>query len=93
MTRLVVNFLPRSLSELTFDDLGGLPLLTFSTAPHDELLLFVRRAVELVLALLLLVILSPMLAVIAIAHQARRRRVRCSSGSRAAGCTAGRSPS
>ena len=37
------------------------------TAPHDELVLFVRRAVELVLALLLLAILSPMLAVIAIA--------------------------
>ena len=47
VTRLVVNFLPRSLSGLSFDELGGLPLLTFSTAPHDEVVLFVRRAVEL----------------------------------------------
>ena len=66
-TRLVVSFLPRSLSELSFDDLGGLPLLTFSTAPHDELVLFVRRTVELGLALALLVILSPLLLLIAVA--------------------------
>jgi exopolysaccharide biosynthesis polyprenyl glycosylphosphotransferase len=67
VTRLVVNFLPRSLSGLSFDELGGLPLLTFSTAPHDEVVLFVRRAVELVLASLLLAVLSPVLLAIAIA--------------------------
>ena len=67
VTRLVVNFLPRSLSGLAFDELGGLPLLTFSTAPHDEVVLFVRRAVELVLATLLLILLSPVLVAIAIA--------------------------
>jgi exopolysaccharide biosynthesis polyprenyl glycosylphosphotransferase len=67
VTRLVVNFLPRSLSGLSFDELGGLPLLTFSTAPHDELVLFVRRSVELVLATLLLLLLSPLLLAIAIA--------------------------
>ena len=67
VTRLVVNFLPRSLSGLSFDELGGLPLLTFSTAPHDELVLFVRRSVELVLASLLLLLLSPLLVAIAIA--------------------------
>jgi len=67
VTRLVVNFLPRSLSGLSFDELGGLPLLTFSTAPHDEVVLFVRRSVELVLASLLLMLLSPVLLAIAIA--------------------------
>jgi exopolysaccharide biosynthesis polyprenyl glycosylphosphotransferase len=67
VSRLVVNFLPRSLSGLSFDELGGLPLLTFSTAPHDELVLFVRRSVELVLASLLLLVLSPLLIAIAIA--------------------------
>ena len=65
--RLVVNFLPRSLSGLAFDELGGLPLLTFSTAPHDEVVLFVRRALELMLASLLLIALSPVLLAIAIA--------------------------
>jgi exopolysaccharide biosynthesis polyprenyl glycosylphosphotransferase len=67
VSRLVVNFLPRSLSGLSFDELGGLPLLTFSTAPHDELVLFVRRSIELVLAGLLLLVLSPLLLVIAVA--------------------------
>jgi exopolysaccharide biosynthesis polyprenyl glycosylphosphotransferase len=66
VTRLVVNFLPRSQSGLSFDELGGLPLLTFSTAPHDELVLFVRRSIELVLASALLVILSPLLLLIAV---------------------------
>jgi exopolysaccharide biosynthesis polyprenyl glycosylphosphotransferase len=66
VTRLVVNFLPRSQSGLSFDELGGLPLLTFSTAPHDELVLFVRRTIELGLATALLVILSPLLLLIAI---------------------------
>ncbi len=67
VTRLVVNFLPRSLSGLSFDELGGLPLLTFSTAPHDEVVLFVRRTLELVMAGLLLLVLSPLLVAIAIA--------------------------
>jgi exopolysaccharide biosynthesis polyprenyl glycosylphosphotransferase len=67
VTRLVVNFLPRSQSGLSFDELGGLPLLTFSTAPHDEVVLFVRRTVELVLASALLVLLSPLLLAIAVA--------------------------
>jgi exopolysaccharide biosynthesis polyprenyl glycosylphosphotransferase len=67
VTRLVVNFLPQSLSGLSFDELGGLPLLTFSTAPHDELVLFVRRSVEFVLSSLLLLLLSPLLLVIAVA--------------------------
>jgi exopolysaccharide biosynthesis polyprenyl glycosylphosphotransferase len=67
VTRLVVSFLPRSLSGLSFDELGGLPLLTFSTAPHDEVVLFFRRAVELVLATLLLLVLSPVLLAIAVA--------------------------
>jgi exopolysaccharide biosynthesis polyprenyl glycosylphosphotransferase len=64
--RLLVNFLPQSLSEVSFDEVGGMPMLTFSTAPRDELLLFVRRCADVLLALLLLVILSPVFAVVAL---------------------------
>jgi exopolysaccharide biosynthesis polyprenyl glycosylphosphotransferase len=64
--RLVVNFIPQSLSEVSFDEVGGMPMLTFSTAPRDELLLFVRRCADVMLALLLLVILSPVFAVVAL---------------------------
>ncbi len=65
-TRLVLNFLPKSLSDVSFEEFGGIPLLTFSTAPRDELLLFVRRCIDVVVALALLLILSPLLAAIAL---------------------------
>jgi exopolysaccharide biosynthesis polyprenyl glycosylphosphotransferase len=65
VTRLVVNFLPQSLSDVSFDEFGGIPMLTFSTAPRDELLLFARRCADFVLAALLLAVLSPVFAVIA----------------------------
>jgi exopolysaccharide biosynthesis polyprenyl glycosylphosphotransferase len=64
--RLLVNFLPQSLSEVSFDEVGGMPMLTFSTAPRDELLLFVRRCADVLLALVLLVILSPVFAIVAL---------------------------
>src|SRR5262249_6509326 len=59
VTRLVVNFLPQSLSDVSFDEFGGIPMLTFSTAPRDELLLFARRCADFALASLLLTLLSP----------------------------------
>jgi exopolysaccharide biosynthesis polyprenyl glycosylphosphotransferase len=65
VTRIVVNPLPRSVSSLSLDDLSGMPLLTFSSAPRDEVLLFVRRCVDVVLAAVLLVLLSPLFAVLA----------------------------
>jgi exopolysaccharide biosynthesis polyprenyl glycosylphosphotransferase len=83
VARLVVNFLPRSLSEVSFDEFAGLPLLTFSSAPRDELLLFIRRCVDVALSLALLVLLSPLLLVIAILIKATSpgpvlfRQLRC----------------
>src|SRR5262249_36588679 len=64
VTRLVVNFLPQSLSDVSFDEFGGIPMLTFSTAPRDELLLFARRCADFALASLLLTILSPVFLVV-----------------------------
>jgi exopolysaccharide biosynthesis polyprenyl glycosylphosphotransferase len=83
VTRLVVNFLPRSVSELSFDEFGGMPLLTLSTAPRDELLLFVRRCLDVTAAALLVVLLSPVLLVIALLIKATSpgpvlfRQLRC----------------
>jgi exopolysaccharide biosynthesis polyprenyl glycosylphosphotransferase len=82
-TRLVVSFLPRSLSELSFDEFGGLPLLTFSTAPRDELLLFFRRCVDVAIASALLVVLSPLFLFVALMIKATSpgpvlfRQLRC----------------
>jgi exopolysaccharide biosynthesis polyprenyl glycosylphosphotransferase len=66
VTRLVLNFLPGSLSELSFDEFGGLPLLTFSTAPRDELLLFVRRCADVAVSGTLIVLLSPLFLVLSV---------------------------
>jgi exopolysaccharide biosynthesis polyprenyl glycosylphosphotransferase len=66
VTRFILNFLPRSLSDVAFEEFGGLPLLTFSTAPRDELLLFVRRLADVTVALVLLAVLAPLFAAIAL---------------------------
>ena len=67
VVRLSMNFLPRSISHLSFDQLGeDFPLLTFSNSPGNEVLLAVRRVADVVIALSLLVLLSPALLVIAI---------------------------
>lgn len=68
VVRLAVNFLPRSISRLSFDEFGDeLPLLTFSTTPGNEVRLAVRRVVDVVLAAGLLVVLSPVMLAIALA--------------------------
>ena len=72
--RLLVTFLPQSLSEISFDTFGGMPILTFSTAPHDELLLLIRRVADLLAASFLLVLLSPVYVAIAVALKARSPR-------------------
>jgi exopolysaccharide biosynthesis polyprenyl glycosylphosphotransferase len=67
VTRLLVNFLPRSLSEISLEQFGGMPLLTFSTTPRNELLLFIRRSADVALATALVILFSPVLAAIALA--------------------------
>lgn len=71
--RLLVNFLPKSLADISFDELSGMPLLTFSTAPRNELLLFVRRCADITVSLALLVLLSPILLIVALAIRATSR--------------------
>jgi exopolysaccharide biosynthesis polyprenyl glycosylphosphotransferase len=65
--RLLVNFLPQALSDISFEEFGGMPMLTFSTAPRNETLLFVRRCADATMATLLLAVLSPLFVAIAIA--------------------------
>lgn len=83
VTRVAVNFLPQSMSDLTFDELSDMPMLTFSTAPRDELLLLVRRCFDIALSVFLLALLSPLLLTIALAIKLNSRgpvlfrQVRC----------------
>lgn len=61
MTRVLVDFFPHLRSEITLDRLGELPLLTFSSTPENEYLLFLKRLVDLTLAVALLAASAPFL--------------------------------
>jgi exopolysaccharide biosynthesis polyprenyl glycosylphosphotransferase len=65
-TRVLVDFFPHFRSEITLDRLEHLPLLTFSSAPENEYLLFLKRAFDLVLAGVLVIVGAPLLAGIAL---------------------------
>ncbi|OFW00706.1 MAG: hypothetical protein A3G20_02400 [Acidobacteria bacterium RIFCSPLOWO2_12_FULL_59_11] len=65
-TRVLVDFFPHLRSDISFDRLEHLPLLTFSRAPENEYLLFLKRAMDLALAAVLLVVGALPLGLIAL---------------------------
>ena len=48
--RVVLNFFPHSISRMELHEFDGFPLLSFSTTPTNEALMFVRRILDVVLA-------------------------------------------
>jgi exopolysaccharide biosynthesis polyprenyl glycosylphosphotransferase len=63
-TRVATHFFPHVNSRISLDRFGDLPLLTFSTTPHDEMRLLLKRVGDFTLAALSLAVLAiPMLAV------------------------------
>jgi exopolysaccharide biosynthesis polyprenyl glycosylphosphotransferase len=65
--RVVLRLFPHSIARIGFDELEGYPLLTFSTTPSNEFLMFVRRFIDVVLSALLLIPASVVIALAAIA--------------------------
>ncbi len=65
-TRVAVNFFPHMIAKVHLEDLHGVPLLTFTTTPHDELLLAAKRVFDLMIASVVLVALTPILLLIAL---------------------------
>jgi exopolysaccharide biosynthesis polyprenyl glycosylphosphotransferase len=63
-TRVAVDFFPHVNSEVYLDRLGFTPLLTFSAAPHDEIRLLVKRAIDVALAAAGLIVLLPFMIVV-----------------------------
>jgi exopolysaccharide biosynthesis polyprenyl glycosylphosphotransferase len=82
-TRVAVDFFPHVNSTVYLERLGSLPLLTFSAAPHDELRLMLKRAVDVVAAVAGLIVLLPFMALVALlvrlnsAGPAIFRQIRC----------------
>jgi exopolysaccharide biosynthesis polyprenyl glycosylphosphotransferase len=65
--RVDVAFFPHVHRRVTLDRLAeDTPLLTFAAAPHDELRLVAKRATDLVLSAVALVVLAPVLLLIAV---------------------------
>src|SRR5207302_354395 len=58
-TRVAVDFFPHVNSTVSLDRFGATPLLTFSAAPYDEIRLWVKRALDIGLAVAGLVVLAP----------------------------------
>ena len=56
--RVVLNFFPHSIARMELHEFEGFPLLSFSTTPTNEALMFVRRILDIVLAGFLLVVIS-----------------------------------
>jgi len=65
-TRVAVDFFPHVNSTISLDRLGSTPLLTFSAAPYDEIRLLVKRITDMTIAAGGLIVLSPLMATIAV---------------------------
>jgi exopolysaccharide biosynthesis polyprenyl glycosylphosphotransferase len=87
-TRVLLTFFPQAISKVYLERLGEKPLLTFATTPENEFLLLAKRALDFVLALALLVLLSPLVALLALLIRLTSqgpvlyRQTRCGLGGR-----------
>jgi exopolysaccharide biosynthesis polyprenyl glycosylphosphotransferase len=65
-TRVMLSFFPHVTSKIYLEALQDLPLLTFSTTPENEYLLFIKNIFDVLLAAFLLIVLSPVLLMVAL---------------------------
>ncbi|MBV9507919.1 MAG: sugar transferase [Acidobacteriia bacterium] len=82
-TRVPVDFFPHVNSTVTLERFGTTPLLTFSAVPYDEVRLWMKRVVDILLGAAGLAVLAPFMALIAVTIRltspgpAIFRQVRC----------------
>jgi exopolysaccharide biosynthesis polyprenyl glycosylphosphotransferase len=65
--RICMDVQGAGIARLAFTDVGGLPALALSTGPRDELALAVKRAFDLAVSSLVILLLAPLLAGVALA--------------------------
>lgn len=63
-TRVDLGFLPRTFPRVHVENLRHIPLLTLGSAPDNELALFAKRAADLILSALALIVLSPLMLIL-----------------------------
>ncbi|HXE76447.1 MAG TPA: sugar transferase [Candidatus Xenobia bacterium] len=87
-TRVQLQVFPHQASQVFVEHFGPVPLLTFSTTPENEVHLLLKRLLDLLGAALLLVLLAPLLALLAVlikltsAGPVLYRQTRCGLGGR-----------
>ncbi len=87
-TRVLLSFFPHAVSKVYLERLGEKPLLTFSTTPENEYLLFLKRVGDFVLAAALLIVLAPVFLLLALLVKLTSpgpvvyRQMRCGLGGR-----------
>ena len=87
-TRVLLTFFPHVISKIYLEHLGEKPLLTFATTPENEYLLLLKRALDFVLAVAAIVILSPLMVLLALLVRLTSgspvlyRQTRCGLGGR-----------
>ena len=87
-TRVLVSFFPHLISKVTLERLHDLPLLTFSAAPENEALLLAKRVLDFLMAVVLLIVLSPLFLILALLIKLTSkgpvfyRQTRCGLGGR-----------
>ncbi|HXE63863.1 MAG TPA: sugar transferase [Bryobacteraceae bacterium] len=64
--RIALDFFPHVNSSIALERLGSTPLLTFSAAPDDEVLLLAKRVIDVALAVALGICLSPVILLAAV---------------------------
>jgi len=65
-TRIILNFFPHTISKTHLEEMDGISLLTFSTTPQNELLLLIRRIMDIVGSLFFIGLFSPIFLLITI---------------------------
>jgi len=65
-TRIAVNFFPHMIAKVHLDDLRGIPLLTFTTTPHNEALLFGKRFFDIIVSTIFLLLFLPLIIMISV---------------------------
>lgn len=86
--RVQLEFLPEAYSRIYLENFHDVPLLSLSSTPESELLLFFKRAFDVVLSAASLVLLAPLLIAIAAAIRITSpgevlfRQTRCGLGGR-----------
>ena len=73
ITRFALDFFPHTQARMAIDELDGVPLLTFTTAPSNPLLLLVKRALDVALSALLMLLGLPVLLLVAVAIRVTTR--------------------